>query len=132
MDGKVIIAIIVLNIRVVFMVIVSNHGIVYVMKDGVDFFAIKVLIEREIESFTFLLRLYILIVKFINYRYFLLSDLNYCTNHKPCKNGGSCTNTGQGWYTCECPLGFTGKNCELEIDSCAHLPCANGGTCKVS
>jgi hypothetical protein len=57
MDGKVIIAIIVLNIRVVFMVIVSNHGIVYVMKDGVDFFAIKVLIEREIESFTFLLRL---------------------------------------------------------------------------
>jgi hypothetical protein len=42
MDGKVIIAIIVLNIQVVFMVIVSNHGIVYVMKDGVDFFAIKI------------------------------------------------------------------------------------------
>lgn len=61
-----------------------------------------------------------------------LPDLNYCTNHKPCKNGGSCTNTGQGWYTCECPLGFTGKNCEQEIDSCALQPCANGATCKVS
>ncbi|CAG2100574.1 unnamed protein product [Medioppia subpectinata] len=59
-------------------------------------------------------------------------DLNYCTNHKPCKNGGSCTNTGQGWYTCECPLGYTGKNCEQEIDSCAHYPCANGATCKKS
>ncbi|CAG2161670.1 unnamed protein product [Oppiella nova] len=57
-------------------------------------------------------------------------DLNYCTNHKPCKNGGSCTNTGQGWYTCDCPLGYTGKNCEQEIDSCAHNPCANGATCK--
>lgn len=60
------------------------------------------------------------------------SDLNYCTNHKPCKNGGLCTNTGQGLYTCECPPGFTGRNCDVEMDSCSHQPCLNAGTCKVS
>ncbi|KAG1672483.1 Neurogenic locus protein delta [Nymphon striatum] len=44
---------------------------------------------------------------------FCNQDLNYCTNHKPCKNGGTCTNTGQGSYTCSCPEGFTGTDCEV-------------------
>lgn len=66
---------------------------------------------------------------------FCNQDLNYCTNHKPCKNGGTCTNTGQGSYTCACPHGFTGTNCEVRVDGClsGHAPpCANGGTCLSS
>lgn len=60
------------------------------------------------------------------------SDLNYCTNHRPCKNNASCTNTGQGSYTCTCRPGFTGKNCEIETNECDSNPCKNGGSCKVS
>ncbi|XP_076306305.1 uncharacterized protein LOC143222954 [Tachypleus tridentatus] len=61
---------------------------------------------------------------------FCNQDLNYCTNHKPCKNGGTCTNTGHGSYTCTCPEGFTGPACEAHVDDCTHEPCLNGGTCK--
>ncbi|XP_063762554.1 delta-like protein C isoform X2 [Eleginops maclovinus] len=55
--------------------------------------------------------------------------LNYCTNHKPCQNEASCTNTGQGSYTCTCRPGFTGKNCEIETNECDSNPCKNGGSC---
>ncbi|XP_061537027.1 delta-like protein C isoform X3 [Phycodurus eques] len=57
-------------------------------------------------------------------------DLNYCTNHKPCQNGASCTNTGQGSYTCACRPGFSGNDCERENDLCDSAPCRNGGSCK--
>nr|KAF6504689.1 delta like canonical Notch ligand 1 [Rousettus aegyptiacus] len=57
------------------------------------------------------------------------SDLNYCTHHKPCRNGATCTNTGQGSYTCSCRPGFAGANCEAETDECAGKPCRNGGSC---
>jgi len=61
---------------------------------------------------------------------FCNQDLNYCTNHKPCKNGGTCFNTGQGSYTCDCPAEFTGTDCELVKDDCTVIPCLNGGTCS--
>ncbi|KAK3092618.1 hypothetical protein FSP39_005038 [Pinctada imbricata] len=61
---------------------------------------------------------------------FCNQDLNYCTHHSPCKNGGICTNTGQGSYTCACPNGFQGTNCEIEVDNCEEMPCSNGGTCQ--
>ncbi|XP_066998253.2 neurogenic locus protein delta isoform X2 [Anabrus simplex] len=62
---------------------------------------------------------------------FCNQDLNYCTNHKPCRHGGTCFNTGQGSYTCTCPPGFTGTDCEKELDDCTHnQPCLNNGVCK--
>ncbi|XP_062824236.1 delta-like protein 4 isoform X1 [Anolis carolinensis] len=56
-------------------------------------------------------------------------DLNYCTHHRPCKNGATCTNTGQGSYTCSCKEGFTGIDCERNISVCDSNPCKNGGSC---
>ena len=61
-----------------------------------------------------------------------LTDLNYCTHHKPCRNGATCTNTGQGSYTCSCRPGYTGANYETEVDECSTGPCRNGGSCTVS
>lgn len=50
---------------------------------------------------------------------FLILDLNFCTNHQPCKNNAICTNAfdsnGVGSYTCACSPGFTGKNCDRRI-----------------
>ncbi|KAM8938212.1 LOW QUALITY PROTEIN: delta-like protein 1 [Lycaon pictus] len=60
---------------------------------------------------------------------FCNQDLNYCTHHRPCRNGATCTNTGQGSYTCSCRPGYSGANCETEIDECGTSPCRNGGSC---
>ncbi|MCL4135058.1 UNVERIFIED_CONTAM: hypothetical protein GTU68_054201, partial [Idotea baltica] len=60
---------------------------------------------------------------------FCNQDLNYCTNHSPCKNGATCFNTKPGSYSCQCPSGFNGTNCEILKDSCSNAPCQNGGTC---
>ncbi|RXG56031.1 Neurogenic locus protein delta [Armadillidium vulgare] len=60
---------------------------------------------------------------------FCNQDLNYCTNHQPCKNGATCFNTAPGSYSCKCPPGFNGTNCEIPNDSCALNPCKSGGTC---
>jgi len=59
-------------------------------------------------------------------------DLNYCTNHKPCQNRAACANTGQGSYTCTCRPGYSGKDCEVEVNECDGSPCRNGGSCNVS
>lgn len=61
---------------------------------------------------------------------FCNQDLNYCTNYKPCRNGGTCFNTGPGSYTCSCPPGYTGTNCDKKLSDCSHKPCLNGATCK--
>ncbi|KAK6998227.1 delta-like protein D [Biomphalaria glabrata] len=61
---------------------------------------------------------------------FCNQDLNFCTHHKPCRNNGICTNTGQGSYTCNCVGSYTGDNCERELDDCKSKPCMNNGVCK--
>ena len=32
-------------------------------------------------------------------------------------------------YACTCATGWTGTNCDENIDDCADDPCDNGGTC---
>uniref|UniRef100_A0A3B5MCN4 EGF-like domain-containing protein n=1 Tax=Xiphophorus couchianus TaxID=32473 RepID=A0A3B5MCN4_9TELE len=44
----------------------------------------------------------------------------------PCFNGGTCLEAVGGGYSCRCPDGFTGSNCEKRLDQCSSGPCANG------
>ncbi|XP_014742658.1 PREDICTED: neurocan core protein [Sturnus vulgaris] len=50
-----------------------------------------------------------------------------CQNN-PCLHGG--TSRANGTVCgCSCAPGFTGENCEIDIDDCLSSPCQNGGTC---
>ncbi|MBN3309760.1 NCAN protein, partial [Amia calva] len=46
----------------------------------------------------------------------------------PCLHGGSCLSQAT-LYSCHCPPGYSGENCEIDIDDCQSNPCENGGTC---
>ncbi|CAJ1087289.1 hypothetical protein F7725_019853 [Xyrichtys novacula] len=56
-------------------------------------------------------------------------DLNYCGQHQPCVNGGTCMNPEPDEYFCTCPQGYSGKTCQIAEHACTSIPCANGGTC---
>ncbi|XP_048237900.1 cubilin-like isoform X1 [Haliotis rufescens] len=47
----------------------------------------------------------------------------------PCRNGGACSNSGSS-YSCSCLNGYTGNQCETDINECTSNPCRNGGTCS--
>lgn len=45
-------------------------------------------------------------------------------------NGGACQSVGQvGQYVCLCLPGFTGNNCQNNINYCESEPCMNNGIC---
>ena len=52
------------------------------------------------------------------------SDIDEC-NSFPCRNGGNCIDEVNR-YSCQCPSGWTGTHCEVDINECASNPCLNG------
>ncbi|KAJ8418325.1 hypothetical protein AAFF_G00140340 [Aldrovandia affinis] len=61
-------------------------------------------------------------------------DVFVCTNEQPCQNGATCFTNDNGDYSCFCPEGFHGKNCEMKTGPCQRTrsPCKNGGLCEDS
>eukprot|EP00057_Strongylocentrotus_purpuratus_P027550 XP_011682024.1 PREDICTED: neurogenic locus notch homolog protein 1 [Strongylocentrotus purpuratus] len=60
----------------------------------------------------------------------ILND-NSCTDpctSTPCVHG-SCNRLTSETYSCTCAGGYTGTNCEQDINECASNPCQNGGMC---
>ncbi|KAL4239882.1 Calcium ion binding [Mactra antiquata] len=49
---------------------------------------------------------------------------DYCME-SPCQNNGNCINE-LGGYRCICPNGYSGKNCQTNVNECANNPCVNG------
>lgn len=147
MDGKVPTAIGASNTQDVYMERVKSPSSASAMKDGVECFVIKV--RKSSLNLASCCVFHFMPFKsrdnlnhnwndlhhFFTLPFYLVShplDLQFCANHRPCKNGGTCYNSGHGSYTCQCPPNFTGKNCEVELTSCDLEPCRNGGTCMVS
>ncbi|XP_061190837.1 uncharacterized protein LOC133198953 isoform X2 [Saccostrea echinata] len=54
-------------------------------------------------------------------------------NPNPCINGGTCQSKGSPatHYSCTCPTGYTGINCEKHT-ACHLNPCRYGGTCTAT
>uniref|UniRef100_A0A8K9XXI6 Protein delta homolog 2 n=1 Tax=Oncorhynchus mykiss TaxID=8022 RepID=A0A8K9XXI6_ONCMY len=62
-------------------------------------------------------------------------DIHVCTNEAPCQNGATCYTNISGEYSCLCPNGFYGRNCEHKTGPCHKIgksPCKNRGQCEDS
>ena len=55
--------------------------------------------------------------------YNLLFQLSFLVCGLPCQNGGT---QRSDCSVCDCRDGFTGSNCETDIDECLSSPCVNG------
>lgn len=77
---------------------------------------------------------------FVNWNEFVYSNLmnayinipSKCDDYdecqiNPCLNG-SCTDK-LGGYSCDCDIGFSGSDCDINIDDCAVHVCQNNATC---
>ena len=54
------------------------------------------------------------------------ADVDECAANM-CRNAETCDNTA-GNYTCHCIRGFSGRNCQTNLNDC-HGQCLNGATC---
>jgi hypothetical protein len=60
----------------------------------------------------------------------LCNNVDDCAS-APCRNGGCCFDSGRGGgYSCTCPDGYNGTNCEIDIDSCQNG--SPGGSCRLA
>lgn len=60
-----------------------------------------------------------------------LLKTDYC-KHSPCYHGATCTSYDEG-YNCSCTAGYTGNQCEHDINECAiegEEPCGTWGICN--
>ncbi|XP_023335557.1 cubilin [Eurytemora carolleeae] len=60
-------------------------------------------------------------------------NLDSCSSN-PCKNGGSCIDTYQG-FICQCTESWEGPTCEVDVNECyqfagTDLGCQNGASCQ--
>ncbi|KFM77888.1 Agrin, partial [Stegodyphus mimosarum] len=63
------------------------------------------------------------------------SGLSDCSGNScsamPCKNGGTCLSSEKLKFKCICKDGFSGENCEFDLNPCISNPCGDGSTCVV-
>ena len=58
-----------------------------------------------------------------------LQVLEECSS-APCQNGGICINQeGLTGFYCQCPTGFEGPTCEVNIDDCLGVVCPPHSEC---
>ncbi|WAQ98693.1 FAT4-like protein, partial [Mya arenaria] len=58
-----------------------------------------------------------------------MSHIDECITLAPCHNGGTCENL-DGFYSCNCPQGWSGQNCSQDINECSSSNfCENRGLC---
>ena len=58
-----------------------------------------------------------------------IETIDECSSN-PCLNGGTCEDE-VNFYTCTCPLGFTGDRCETNIHSCYGEICSSNGILQI-
>ena len=63
--------------------------------------------------------------------YFLYKARHTCKTLE-CLNGGKCVELNTTSAKCECATGFSGNQCESDIDECTLLekPCKNNSVCR--
>lgn len=58
-----------------------------------------------------------------------LEVYNACSSG-PCQHGGTCqTNIPSHEYSCVCPVGYVGNQCEIDVDDCEGVVCPDGKIC---
>lgn len=57
-----------------------------------------------------------------------ISVIDECVSD-PCSNGATCVDIERG-FRCACPAGFTGPDCDIDINECfGNNVCLNNATC---